>query len=363
MKYSDRKSLYEKIETLRGFPFIAYITSQRSGIGGQIGVDSLDQFIDQIRLIPDDKEEVDLLIESFGGDAITSSRIISLLRTKFKRVNVFISHSAFSAATLLALGADQIIMGKYGCLGPIDPQITVREKDGSVKQFAYEDILAFIGFAKKECKLKNQEHLEKVFLKLTETANPVTIGFASRSSSLSTALGEKLLQLHMKDKGRASKIAEKLNKDFFNHGYALSRGDAKEIGLNVIIPSEELEELMWSIHTSFEKELETRKPFNIVSEFLSTPGASDYLKSPAPVTVPTNIPQQQIMPIIFQLIKDQLDKATPEVEREIKHAFIESKNSASEFFCKYRILLQRLPDLKFNANLIELEKGWRISAN
>lgn len=116
---------------------------------------------------------------------------------------------------------------------------------------------------------------------------------------------------------------------------------------------------MWSIHKSFEEEVQARKPFNVISEFLSTPGAESYLKSPAPVILPTNINPQQIMQVIYQLIQDQLTATTPEVEKEIKHAFVESKDMATEFFAKYRILLQRLSDLNFNATLVELEKGWR----
>lgn len=359
MSFSDRKILYEQIESAREIPLLVYVTSQRPGIGGQISADVIDQFIDQIRQIPDEKEEVDLLIESLGGDGVTSWRIVSLLRTKFKKVNVLIPHSAFSAATLLALGADQIIMGKFGSLGPIDPQITVRKKDGTVQQFGYEDLTAFLDFAKNEGGLTEQTHLEKAFTKLSDTVEPAVLGFASRSSYLSTAIGEKLLQKHMEDKVQATAIARKLNKNFFNHGHALSRDEAKEIGLNIVIPSDDLEEKMWSIHKSFEEEVQARKPFNVISEFLSTPGAESYLKSPAPVILPTNINPQQIMQVIYQLIQDQLTATTPEVEKEIKHAFVESKDMATEFFAKYRILLQRLSDLNFNATLVELEKGWR----
>lgn len=359
MNFSDRKPLYERLEELRGLPLLVYTTSQRSNIGGQISADAINQFIDQILLISSDKEEVDLLIESLGGDGIASWRIISLLRTRFRKVNVLIPHSAFSAATLLALGADQIIMGKFGCLGPIDPQITVRKKDGTTQQFAYEDIVAFLEFAKKEGGLTEQSHLEKAFTKLSETVEPAVLGFANRASFLATAIGEKLLQKHMQDKVQAGDIARKLNKNFFNHGHALSRDEAKEIGLNIVIPSDDIEEVIWNIHKSFEEEVEARKDFNAISEFLSEPGADTYLKPPAPVTLPININIQQIMPVIFQSIQDQLSKDTPNVEREIKHAFVESKNISLEFFAVYKILVQRLPDLSFNATMVELRKGWR----
>ena len=90
---------------------------------GLMAPDSINELTDQIQAIDGEEHEaIDLLIESIGGDALTSWRLISLLRTSFKKVNVLVPHSAFSAATLLALGADEIVMGRYGCLGPIDPQ-------------------------------------------------------------------------------------------------------------------------------------------------------------------------------------------------------------------------------------------------
>lgn len=359
MKYIERIKLYKKLEEKRGNPLIVYVTSQRAGAQGGMGSDVIDEFIDQIEKVKDaEKKSVDLLIESTGGDGLTSWRIISLLRQRFEKVNVLVPHSAFSAATLLALGADEIIMGKYGSLGPIDPQITVKQKDGSIQQFGYEDITAFISFAKEEAGLTEQMYSKHAFEKLTDTVDPAVIGFAKRSSSLSTSIGERLLQQHMEDKTQAKNIAEKLNKSFFNHGHALTRKEAKEIGLNIVEADSETEKTMWDIHKSFEREINTRVPFNVVSEFLKNPGATEYLKPPAPVVLPENVNQQMLMNAIFQSIQQQLTQSTPDVTKELKIAFLESIYLSSQFNVKAKILVQRTPDLQFRGKMIELEKGW-----
>ncbi len=357
-----RADLYKKVEEKREHPLIVYVTSLRPGAPGSMAGDAVNEIIDQIQCLPADTTEVDFLIESSGGDGLTSWRIISLLRSRVEKVNVLIPASAFSAATILALGADEIIMGKYGSLGPIDPQITVLKKDGTAQQFAFEDILAFLEFAKKDVGLTEQSHIEAVFKLLCDTVDPSTLGFASRSSSLSISIGEKLLQMHTKtpeEKVKASAIAKQLNKSFFNHGHALSRNEAKTIGLNITDADPDLEILLWSIHESFETELDSRKPFNPIAEFLSDPAAAPYLQAPPPLHIPPQVNQQAALQILNTYINSQLGVVVPNVTREVKYAFVESSRCASEFYQKMKILVARTLDLKFVGSGVILDGGWR----
>lgn len=355
-----RIDLYKQIETLRKRPLIAFVTSQRPNLGGSMASDVIDVFIDQIQSLPPEAKSVDLLVESTGGDPLVAMRIISLLRSRVSDIAVLVPHSAYSAATLLALGADEIVMGKYGCLGPIDPQITVRKKDGSTQQFAYEDIVSYLEFSKAEVGLTEQKHIEAAFRMLGETVEPATLGFAKRSSSLSLTIGEKLLQTHMTDpeaKTGARAIATKLNKNFYSHGHALNRDDAKEIGLKITVPSEELEGLMWSIHQDFEAELQTRHPFNPLAEFLLEDAAKPYLSSPPPLSVPPQIPENVVLQIMQGYISSQLVPVPP-VERTVKIAFLEGIREAAEFRQGIQILVQRDIRLNFQTNVVSLDGGW-----
>lgn len=354
--------MYRDIESLRGKPLIVYVTSQRQGAPGGMAGDVINEIIDQVEALPEGITSVDLFIESTGGDALTAWRMISLLRSKAETISALIPHSAFSAATMLALGCDEIVMGRYGSLGPIDPQITVRQKDGSFQQFAYEDIVAFLDFAKKQAGLTEQEHIKEVFKLLSDAVDPSTLGFASRASSLSVSIGERLLQMHMKDpeqKAKATTIATQLNKSFFSHGHALSRQEAQKIGLNIVEPSEQLEKLLWDIHKSFEEETTARKPFNPISEFLADPGAQPYLQSPPPLHIPPQVDPQTALQMISNYINQQLTTTTPNIIKEIKYAFVESIRCASEFYLKMKILVSRTIDLKFIGNAVQLEGGWR----
>ena len=71
---------------------------------------------------------------------------MSLLRERFKSVSVLVPYMAFSAATIFSLGADEIVMHPHASLGPIDPQIQMRQADGTMRVFAYEDVGAFLRF-------------------------------------------------------------------------------------------------------------------------------------------------------------------------------------------------------------------------
>ncbi len=363
MALAERVKLYEKIETKRGNPLVVFVTSQRQGAIGSMAGDVIDELIDQIRAIEKLPETaVDLLIESTGGDPLTSWRVISLLRSSFKKVNVLVPHSAFSAATLLALGADEIVIGPYGSLGPIDPQITTRRKDGTTQQFGYEDIASFLSFVREEGGITEQQYLKGAFEKLCEVVEPPVLGFAKRSSSLSISIAEKMLQMHMIDpekKTQAHSIATKLNKSFFSHGHALGRKEAEEIGLNVAAPDTELEKLMWDTHTDFESELQTRTPFDPLAQFLRDPLAAPLLQSPPPIHLPPQVNPQLAVQLLQNYLNQQLNVTLPTIEVELKYAFVESRRASSEYYVRNRILIQRTLDMKFNGNMVILNQGWR----
>ena len=143
MSYQTRKTLFEQIENSRQRPLISYVTSIRRNLSGNMAGDSIDQIIAQIQKIPEDKKEIDFLIISNGGDPITALRIISILRERFNKISVLLPYVAYSAATILSLGADEIIMHPYSNLGPVDPQLTIsRHADNgqaSQLQFSSED--------------------------------------------------------------------------------------------------------------------------------------------------------------------------------------------------------------------------------
>ncbi len=121
-----RKACYEEIENHRGRPLLVYATkfleAMPQGTPNFIDLHDVDGFTDLINSVKGNTA-VDVLLHSPGGRPDATERIVSLLRTKFDEVNFLIPHSAYSAATMLALSGNCIILHPSATLGPIDPQI------------------------------------------------------------------------------------------------------------------------------------------------------------------------------------------------------------------------------------------------
>lgn len=251
--------------------------TQALGLTAPMAGDAVREFIDQIDAISPESREVDVLIHSTGGDGLTAWKLMSELRERFDRVAVFVPFMAFSAATIFALGADEIVMHPHASLGPIDPQITIQLPDGSKPVFAFEDLGAFLRFLNTEVGLSEQGPLSTIVDRLFSAVDPVHVGGAKRASELATDVGERLLQMHMRGDGereRARDIAERLNKNFFAHGDAVSRSRARDLQLKIAENNPELESLIWNAYLALESYMQLRLPFKPAKYFLDNGGAA-----------------------------------------------------------------------------------------
>src|SRR5690625_3325118 len=72
-------------------------------------------------------ENLDIFLSSSGGDPDAAFKIVKMCREHCSdKLSVIVPFMAKSAATLLAIGTDEIVMGAPSELGPIDPQISDR---------------------------------------------------------------------------------------------------------------------------------------------------------------------------------------------------------------------------------------------
>jgi len=111
--------LIRQVERARRSRVLVYWTSPLA----KMGDGSMPSIYDQLCAIGD-TEQLDLVLHTFGGDVEIPWRIVSLIREFAKRFCVIVPHRASSAGTLLAMGADEIVMTRFAVLGPIDPSRT-----------------------------------------------------------------------------------------------------------------------------------------------------------------------------------------------------------------------------------------------
>lgn len=68
----------------------------------------------------DFKESLLIFLDTGGGDIYATVKIMDLLRSKYKKIEVGVAHEAKSSGTMMCFGADKIIMGPLSELGPLD---------------------------------------------------------------------------------------------------------------------------------------------------------------------------------------------------------------------------------------------------
>jgi len=232
MSKSQRQSLIKALEEKRESKIIVYITGDRSGLETKIANDIFPMFHKHLTAIGE-QERVGLFIYSTGGLTNAGYGLVKLCREFCKEFNVIIPFKAHSCATLISLGANNIIMTKMGQLSPIDPSlehplgptITIPGQPPRIMQINVEDVNAFFTLAKNS-ELKSEESMKQVFQILASNVNPLALGAVQRSRDQISFLATELMKNHDSDKEHINKVVEILTKGRFSHDYIIGPTEA-----------------------------------------------------------------------------------------------------------------------------------------
>jgi len=259
-----------------------------------IADDAVREFIDHLQRLPQQPvERLDLFLVSNGGDGVVPWRLVPIIREYAKHFSVLIPYKAYSAATIMALGANEIVMHKFGALGPIDPTVTnefnpIELGTNRKLGISVEDVKAYIAFIKDTVGINHEEELAKVIEILANKVHPLALGNVERFLSQSRMIATKLLVLHTdkNDHHKLESIIEALTSKLFFHGHPINRIEAKELGLKVLENvSPEIETAMWELFLDFEKELKFKENFDPIGRLfvlktgVGTPGIHSQLAS------------------------------------------------------------------------------------
>jgi hypothetical protein len=283
MAYADRLPLIKKIEELRDSKVICYLTSLRPNVPGQMDDEAIRELFDQLlALSKPPVEKLDLFLCSNGGDSVLPWRLVPVFRQFAKSFAVLVPYHAYSAATILALGANEIVMHRFGVLGPIDPTVTnefnpQRPPDsGRYVGISVEDVKAYVNFVKQTVGITHEDELVQMLAILAENVHPLALGNVERFLAQSRMIARKLLNTHMASVSDRDieDIIENLASKLYFHGHPINRTEAKnELRLNVPLDvPDELENLMWQLYKDFEAEFRNREPLNPFYDLASTLG-------------------------------------------------------------------------------------------
>ena len=230
---TTRAGLIKKLEKISGRKLVSFFTSFKYPASI---LDNDAQLLENLLLNADLSNGLTLMLSSPGGSGLAAERIVNVCRTySGGDFEVLVPGQAKSAATIICFGANRIHMSMTSELGPIDPQITLKE-GGEYKFFsAYDILVSYKSLFDRATRTKG--NLEP-FIAQLERFDAREIAKYRRQVELSEDIAIKLLKLSMMKKFASSKIRGKI-KVFLSpastkvHGRPIFIEEAKKVGLQV----------------------------------------------------------------------------------------------------------------------------------
>ncbi|HOB28431.1 MAG: ATP-dependent Clp protease proteolytic subunit [Dethiobacteria bacterium] len=125
---TSRQNLISKLEKKNKSRVIAIIHRQETmsilgfPVMRYIDINDSEEIIRVIQMTAPDTP-IDLILHTPGGIALAALQIARAINKHQGKVTVYVPHYAMSGGTLIALAADEIVMGEHSMLGPVDPQL------------------------------------------------------------------------------------------------------------------------------------------------------------------------------------------------------------------------------------------------
>lgn len=275
--FISRVPLLNAISDERQSSVISYMTGDRRQLETQISPEVIDLFVEHLDEIgPTNK--ISLLLYTSGGDTAAAWRLVNLLHTFCDELEVIVSAKALSAGTLISLGANKIVMTKQAALGPIDPSINhplnplIPNAPHIKAPVSVEAIRGYLDAAG-EMGIKDSVSLTKILIDLSDKVHPLVLGQIFRSREQIRFLAKKLLKRQIDDEDKTKEIIDFLCAESGSHDYTINRREARELGLRVENPSDDLYRLLRNLHLSYVDELKLLEPYDPYSLLGGNPEA------------------------------------------------------------------------------------------
>ena len=270
MPTKERKDLIKQLEAKLDARILTLVTGDRQGMETRIAPDILSLVSEHLAFTKRSRE-LALFLYTPGGDTIVGWGLVNLLRQYCEQFSVLVPFRALSCGTLIALGADSIVMGKHGLLSPVDPSVSSPFNPSvpggqpdvlSLLPVSVEDMIGFLDLARKEIGLKTEESLTSVLNILANKVHPLALGAVYRAREQTGDLAKRLMLTHSNDEAKIDRITSRLTQELPTHNYLIGRAEAMNIKLDIKEPSEEVEQLMWQLYKEYEKWLKLTSPFS-----------------------------------------------------------------------------------------------------
>jgi len=242
-----------RISTIRGRDVLVYAADFRKGAKAPVSIDYGDLLPFNDRLQNLTGVSIDLILETPGGSGEVAEDLVRLLRDRYPDYAVVVPGWAKSAGTIMAMAADEILMGPASALGPIDAQL---QWQGKV--FSADALLK--GFDDIKAEVLATGVLNKAYIPMLQTLSPGELKEADNQLAFARELVTNwLAQFKFKNwtthsttgapvtpedrVNRANDIASDLcnHGKWFTHGKSLRISDLRALKLQITDYSETAE--------------------------------------------------------------------------------------------------------------------------
>jgi ClpP class serine protease len=176
-------------------------------VSRHIDLEDAQTIIAAIKDTPDDMP-IDLVVHTPGGLVLAAMQIARAVEAHKAKVTVYVPVYAMSGGTLIALAADEIVLGEFSVLGPIDPQMAGLPAASLVKARDSKPI----------------ERVSDLTLVLADVGEKALAQVKQGAVELLTPRMEQ---------AAAEALAAKLTGGHWTHDYALTAKEARALGLPV----------------------------------------------------------------------------------------------------------------------------------
>jgi ClpP class serine protease len=208
-----REQAIRAIEKAHGTRVITMIHRQERrslfgfSVARHIDLEDAQTIIAAIKETPD-TVPIDLILHTPGGLVLAAMQIARAVEAHPAKVTVYVPVYAMSGGTLIALAADEIVLGEFSVLGPIDPQILGLPAASIVKARDLKPVAEVMDLT-------------------------LVLADVSEKALAQVKRGAVEIMTPRIDQAAAEAIADKLAGGHWTHDYALTAVEAKSLGLPV----------------------------------------------------------------------------------------------------------------------------------
>lgn len=252
----QRNGHLASIEKARDSSLVAYILHDSA----MVADDAIPQLYDKLQAWGH-RPRIDLLLYARGGVPEAVWRVLNLLRDHCDHLGLIVGTRVHGAAALLALGADEIVIGPLSELSGIETphkhMLLPHDELGQTLPVTWSELKSLLHDSPPDGAERAASDLS-----IYNFIHPLVIGHIRQSDMLNRDLTRKALAMHMPagEEDKAAKITDLFNGGFHSPLYTASRAELEGAGLPVTSADAVLWRHIWEVAQLYQATIYNDRP-------------------------------------------------------------------------------------------------------